>query len=259
MADLQMVSRESVVDDLRRFYDQEHIAVGAFACAHKDDCCADAARPLTHGAEAHVGTRYGEVLRVAVVSLDTGGGSDPIEKRTKIIEDLAGKKMNRHMTGTTTLLAALLGADIGDASPFPYFAMINAAKCAAHDERRDMVPASLYERCLPFGRSELDLLKPQVIVAQGNRARAVLPKGKRIDPKLLTDTIEREGLPAPVGTWLEALTNEYIRTVEVGENCAIALITPHPSARGGQWRRFASVNLAPVSWLVQILANALRL
>ncbi len=36
IGDLQMVSRESVVNNLWRFYDQEHPEVGAFACQHQD-------------------------------------------------------------------------------------------------------------------------------------------------------------------------------------------------------------------------------
>jgi uracil-DNA glycosylase len=255
----EALTRHEVVSRLRALYDEHHIAPGPhFACIHNDACTRDAGRPLTHGAEAHVGTRYGEVLRIAVVSLDTGGGSATIDRRTEIIESLEGRPLNPHMKGTTSLLKVLLEPEIGDSSPYPFFAMINAAKCAATDGKRDMVPATLYDRCRGYAQSELRLLEPHVVVAQGQRARAVLSprNGIPYDRVIATVTARLPSIPSPFASWLANLAREYLREVPLADHLVLALLTPHPSARAGQWQRFERLDLLPVAWLARAFVRA---
>jgi hypothetical protein len=245
--------RDRVVESLRVFYDRQGLSPGEkFCCPHAAECIRDAApRTLVHGAEAHVGTRYGAALRLVVISLDTGGGAATVEERTRMIEDLPGTRLNPHMRGTLEITAELLRPDISEEQPFPYFAMINAAKCSGDDSSMNMVPGSLYDRCRLFAWEELELLAPQVIVSQGRRARAVLPRGKR-PARGSVDVIARElGSQHWVAEWLWALTSRYLKWIPVSGTQALAVITPHPSARGGQWQRFAVLDMKALAWLVR--------
>jgi hypothetical protein len=248
-----MSLRERLADRLCAFYEQRGLSVGdKFSCVHAGDCIRDAGdRMLTHGAEAHLGTSYGTALRVVVVSLDTGGGSDDLENRTRIIENLPGTELNAHMRGTRAITRELLYPDIGEDEPYPYFAMINAAKCSGADRKRDMVPDTLYERCRPYALEELQLLAPEVVVTQGQRGRAVLPPGERPVRESVDALAHQLGTLDWVAEWLWALTSRYLKWISVGEGPALAVITPHPSARGGQWQRFAALDMGPLAWLVR--------
>jgi hypothetical protein len=248
-----MGMRRQVVEGLRVFYDERGLSPGpAFSCMHANDCIRDAeGRALAHGAEAHVGNSYGTALRVVVISLDTGGGSDDLENRTRIVEDLPAKQLNPHMRGTRAITRELLQPDIGESEPYPYFAMINAAKCSGADGKRDMVPATLYERCSPIALEELRLLAPEVVVTQGKLARSVLPRGERPAQESIDAIAKKLGTLDWMAEWLWRLTSRYLKWVSIGEVQALAVITPHPSARGGQWQRFAALDMRPLAWLAR--------
>ena len=61
-------STTTVVGELQAFYANKKLLVDHFDCPHSDACRQDAQCELRRGAEAHVGTLYGERLRVVVVS-----------------------------------------------------------------------------------------------------------------------------------------------------------------------------------------------
>ena len=60
------------VENLQAFYDREGLLVTDFKCMHASACADAAGGTLSRGAEAHVGSRYGEGLRVVVVSARAG-------------------------------------------------------------------------------------------------------------------------------------------------------------------------------------------
>ena len=69
---------QKYVEDLRKLYDDRKIGVSEnsppFSCCHLKSCKAAAKnRDLCLGAEAHVGEKYGDPIRLVVVSMDTGG------------------------------------------------------------------------------------------------------------------------------------------------------------------------------------------
>lgn len=249
-----MSQRELIFEQLHAFYRQRGLSADSFACQHATDRIRDAAPLLlAQGAEAHLGTRYGAALRVLVMSLDTGGSADTVAGRTSIIESLPGKQLNPHMRGTQAIAAELLRPDIGEEEPYPYFAMINAAKCSYDNGKMHMVPASLYERCRPFAWEELQLVAPEVIVTQGKRARDVLPSGKR-PTRTSVDSFAKEIGPLDwVADWLWALTCRCLKWIQVAGTDALTAVTPHPAAQGGQWQRFAALNMKPVAEPVRAL------
>lgn len=240
--------------DLKVFYSRECISVNSFSCPHQVSCDQAALpRLLTHGAEAHVGSRYGEINRVLVVSLDSRGDSLNLDDRRRQIESIATPE-NPHMWGTLRTLQALMGPEPNGMSPFVFFAMINAAKCSGSDKKGDMVPIVLYERCRAFARTEIEVLEPEVIVTQGLQARAAVNSKQRL-PAFRLDTVlaRLTGADPMLKTWLQALANEYLRILTIASQDVIVLDTPHPSARGGQWQRFDRLCLDTVSWIIREL------
>ena len=250
-------SASEVVDELRRFYDDNAIACGSFRCKHADECRTDMSRrPLVHGAEAHVGSRYGDMLRVVVVSLDTGGDATNMERRRETIETI-GDRPNRHMRGTIELLTALMPPSMRDESPLPYFAMTNACKCSANDGRRDMVGPELYERCRPFALKELVMLRPQIVVTQGDLAHAVVkPYQNEIDNADLKSVLNECGVAdPPASVWIKAMVREYLCSVSLESSNAVCMVTPHHASRGGQWPHFRRLMMEPIATIGRLLAE----
>ncbi len=243
--------------ELKDFYSRESIAVNSFNCSNKQKCIKAAkSRPLYHGAEAHVGSKYGEVLRIVVVALDTGHEPADLEQRRTIIECLWGKQLNPHMKGTTELIQGLLKGQLEEnTSPHPFYAMINAAKCSGADGKRDMVPDELYAHCRPFALKEIELLNPQLLVTQGKKAAAVLSAPQIPIEELITIvggiTEDRE-----IQQWLISFGRQYLRAYSLEEdNYVPVLEVPHPSSRNGSWTLFKNIALAPVLSLIKGLAE----
>ena len=103
---MDMNDPQIYVDSLRKLYDYRKIGVSkgkeTFACDHFA-CCSEAAakdkdRSLCKGAEAHVGEKYGNPIRIVFISLDTGGskrkfGAGLLERREDIKKTANGKKI----------------------------------------------------------------------------------------------------------------------------------------------------------------------
>ena len=164
------------------------------------------------------------------------------------------------MRGTKLTIEALLGPDLGGASPWPFFAMTNSAKCSGADDRGDKVPDPLYRRCRPFATAELRLLEPEVVVSQGAQARRVIEPILPVPEADVGRVLATLGLPdvSPVGSWVKAVADRYVGFTRVTGKNVIAMITPHPSDRGGRWQVFARVSLPVSSWLVRQLLSIWR-
>jgi hypothetical protein len=177
------MTRTQYGKELREYYDFNRIGVHPqspiFGCRYFDDCQKATQRKLRPGAEAHVGKKYGDPVRLLVISLDTGGGGNRLQgehllERCELIESIKKVKANPHMRGTISLLENLIRPAVQDFNLLQHFAMINAAKCAGYDDDKSMVPALLYQKCREFALGEISILDPQVIVTQGVKARDVL-------------------------------------------------------------------------------------
>ena len=268
------MSTKKYIERLHTFYGKKGLLVDNFHCQHSKVCGQNAKCGLYRGAEAHVGSRYGENLRVAVVSLDTGGDNPNMDSRRRQIEvehTLEGS--NPHMKGTTQLLTAIYGDCENFHEPFKLFAMTNAAKCSRTDKSdSSKVPWPLYKKCMEYVEPELECLSPELIVTQGNEAYwalrdLIVPQGKNEDywNQKSTDALSgthcqildswmAEMQPALVRDWLKALANEYLRIVRIGGNDVPMIKSIHPSARAGQWQRFTRIALQPVVAMAKHLA-----
>lgn len=241
---------------LRAFYDQAGIGVKSFTCPHQEFCTSAASpRPLSHGMEAHVGSKYGVSPRVVVVSLDSGGDSNDLRERREIIEGLVFQELNPHMKGTTELLEIILSYALpDDANPYEYFAMTNAAKCSGSDDSSDKVPWDLYKKCQHYSFRELEILEPDLIITQGNYAFSTLGTTQEFPLERVRAACNKMDISSFVQDWLIALTNEYLRVLIVKEVGPVTVLrTPHPSARDGRWQLFIRIAIRPLSELIKSL------
>ena len=200
-----------------------------------------------------MGSMYGRLPRVVVVSLDAGGETKSLREKRADVERVTMENGNPHMRGTITVLRALFG--LGEkVSPLPFCAITNAAKCTAGDGKRDMVPGALFVNCRALALAELEILIPQVVVTQGVQARSALSDVYDVPTPWLDAALGSLAVAQPpVQDWLRSLSDEYLCVWSCESTIAIVLRTPHPSARMGQWQQFARTSLGPLAWLVMAL------
>jgi hypothetical protein len=237
---------------LREFYDREKIAAKGFACPHQDFCesAAGAGKDaLSHGSEAYVGSRYGELTKVVVVALDAGGDSLDLAGRRIAFESTVESEAGPQQKGTLHLIRKLLSKELTGGSPIPFFAMIHAAKCSRTGKNEPM-PDEVFKQCRTFAKAELSFLEPDLIVTQGEPAQRVL------DEDFPEREVDVTGLLAPANTvgsaplfdfltldWLTTVSGRYLTCVRVAERNVYALHTPNPSDPLGRWLEFEKLHL----------------
>ena len=219
--------REEKSNRLIRFYQENNISCDNFNCNHSAECsCLANGRPLTRGAEPHLGTKYGEIAKIHVLSLDTGGGSENIEDRTFTIESVTHEIANPHMKGTVDILLDLFQAYKHDSiEVLKHFAMTNAAKCSATDDSSDKLPTQIYTICRPYHLKEIEDFCQQLTTS------SILVKS------------------------IKNILKKYVYRLFFGEKPAYLIKCPHPSARNGQWQLFRDISLPIVNLYVRHKIN----
>ena len=158
---------EQLKKKLQEYYESRGIIPGEqFCCKNQDKCPGE----LSRGMQCHIGSRYGEKMRIVVASMDCGnGGADTIEVRTeKVVSDAEGNERNPHMRGTFKSLALFFDEQAPN-NLVHYMAMINTCKCCGKDSPNHL-PEAYYRNCSEYTLSELLVLKPDVILFQGKFA-----------------------------------------------------------------------------------------
>ncbi len=162
-----------------------------FRCSNKDSCrdaCQDAQGNVHFLARIEgvtVSQYYRErnykghrIPRIVVVSLSA---PEPDFSSAENAESTERKPLNPHWRGTTTTVRSLLRAfielapaeDFGDESTRiieQLFVHVRTAKCYSSAGGRNQEPDIVYQNCGPYLGTELRILKPDVIVTQGNHA-----------------------------------------------------------------------------------------
>jgi len=258
-----MSSSLKYTNNLQSFYDLNKITVKNFNCKHKNECvAASSPRELHHGAEAHIGTHYGKkpILNIVIVSLDTGHESADLSKRRERVESATMDGANPHMRGTISLVQKILANEIPEnANIHQYYSMVNSAKCSGKDGKSNMVKSELYKNCLEYTFQEVELLKPQLLVAQGVKAGNVFKSFDLSEFISVEDFLETRGENKKTSSWICSIVNEYVKAVELKSGKYIPILkTPHPAARGGQWQLFQRLSLDPVVWFIHQLIESIR-
>ena len=210
---------EQLKKKLKEYYESRGIIPGEqFCCKNQDKCPGE----LSRGMQCHIGSRYGEKMRIVVASLDCGnGGADTIKDRIdKVVYDAENKdnKRNPHMRGTFKSLALFFDEQAPN-NLVHYMAMINTCKCCSKTSP-DHLPEKYYRNCSEYTLSELLVLKPDVILFQGKFA----PIGCQ-DYLSEIESIDDEEV------------RQNLRLFRYQDILCYAVICIHPAARGRQIQR----------------------
>ena len=156
-----MTSFNSLKEELQAYYNDERIVPGdGFACKNMGQCSGNFER----GMQCHIGSKYGEKIRILVASLDCGyGGKGTIEERTdKVVSDADEKKRNPHMRGTFQALSYFLD-DKEPSVLVHYMVMTNTCKCCRKESTSQM-SYKYFWNCRDHTLAEISIIKPQIIL-----------------------------------------------------------------------------------------------
>jgi hypothetical protein len=219
---------------LRDYYDANGIGALTFACRHHDRCAAESPG-FTTAKEAYVGPEYeaGMLPRLLFLSLDSGSADSA--PATKTLEanrewmrgaNVASFPKGRHWSETHELACCLLRPfkpDLTVATIGPYFAHTNSAKCCLNNPGHAVASETLFRSCRAFIPGEIRILRPDILVTQGDYARDAVVGAFEVEAQLA----------GPKGSVLCRAT--ILRVTPTQR--AIWFHSYHPSAYGLYWRQ----------------------
>ena len=180
-----------MLSSLAAYYGAKGIAPEDFRCHHVAECSAESPR-FTTAKASFVGTEYekGNGPRLLFLSLDSGSAEvDPRRKTIEAVryrelrENVAALHKNKHWYRTHELAWVLLRhfhPRLTIDTTSPYFAHVNSAKCCQNKHQRGKANRTLFANCREFIPGELAILRPEIIVTQGDEARDVVVKACQI-------------------------------------------------------------------------------
>lgn len=182
--------------ELHDYYRTQGIHPLDFRCPHYGDCSAGG-NAFTTSKMTYVGSEYekGTLPRLLFLSLDSGSAdADPHERTLEAVRRqeehaydeavVAQLPKARHWYRTHQMAWTILRRfepSLTLASAKPYWAHANSAKCCQNNPGRSEAHARLFRNCKPYVQGELELLRPEILVTQGAKARDVVASLPRID------------------------------------------------------------------------------
>lgn len=228
----------AMIDSLEDFYRRSGILASDFRCAHADACRAGCDN-FTAAKSSFVSSGYesGELPRLLFLSLDAGDAYKDESKRTplgvrELEEDrqLSTLRKGKHWYLTHELAWYILREfkeDLQIETAKGYFAHANSAKCSMGKSQNAMADYRLYENCREYLKPELDILRPDIVVTQGDRAKTSF---------LSTATVvERLG--------------EFAAVVNLSGRRVFWLHTYHPRYFGGFYRQRKKKGDDALGWI----------
>lgn len=176
---------ETMFQRLSRYYQDNGILSTSFTCPHKEECSGGSPK-FTGPKSAFVSTGYenksGGFPRLLFLSLDSGSGDKDHRKRLpkvlrqqeEVERDVLALPKHKHWYRTHELAWYILkrfrpGIRLEEAKG--YFAHANSAKCCMNKPQRKQADKILFKNCRKYLQGELEILRPEVIVTQGNKAK----------------------------------------------------------------------------------------
>ncbi|MDD4019522.1 MAG: hypothetical protein RBU24_10605 [Kiritimatiellia bacterium] len=162
-------------------------------CYCKTDCSQNGA--IYGPRDPEFGGRYGDKLQVAVLSLDPGELYGPqTVQRTMPLPSIKLHK-NKHWYRTLEIVHSIvkdhpndptIKKDVLDAIHF--FCHLNSARCSQNKVGNEKANNLLFEKCRPFVIEELKILKPDILITQGDEAEIIASNFTAIHSEVLLGT-----------------------------------------------------------------------
>lgn len=173
-----------MLEQLETYYRSEGILATNFVCPHETEC-RGVSEIFTGPKSAFVGSGYerGDLPRLLFLSLDAGWASTTAEDRlpTAVRDELEHeygnrlpKKRHLHWYRTYELAWYILrqfDPALKMEQVNQYFAHANSAKCCQNKPDGSQADAKLFNNCRGYLAGELQVLRPHVVVTQGNWAK----------------------------------------------------------------------------------------
>lgn len=235
---------ESMLDRLDQYYQTQGISAVGFNCKHREACSALCAPgQMITAQEAYVGPMYEEGIlpRLLFVSSDTSaqwfqGHPEWVTLRATrktVLDDRLTNcpNSNTHWHQTHAWAQALLAPyaknrldkDISIDGITEYFSHTHSTRCKDSSIGTNEGNYRMTIKCREFLKGEIEILCPDIIVAQGARARSSLCN--------IVPVIQHVPMPEYPETFYEIVQLE-------GNHRAIKVVAKHPCARGRNgWKR----------------------
>jgi len=204
----------------------------AFECKHKQECRGTSDR-FVSARMPGIGVRYLEsgTPRLVVISLDPGAEKQDAHREIRLQTSAnfdKGADRNRHWYQTHEMVATVLSRfdpDLTPAMATEHFAHVNSAKCCLNLPGHKQAPLRVFMNCRWYLPGEIRVLKPQIILTQGDRARNALRGGFAVLRDPTPEACGQDGHKC----WARviALSADYR---------ALWLHTYHPNQKGGLYR-----------------------
>lgn len=177
-----------MIRELAKYYEEKGILSTKFNCPLLSECSCGNPRNLIKSKSAYIGKYYEDhkLPRILFLSLDMGSDKDFETEEKRTPEGVRKIEENRHWTSLPPLLhwfethyfaqkiAQTLGFNFQVNEINHIFAHTNSAKCCENKESNDMSSKTLYKNCKQFIKGELEILDPEILVAQGGEAEKAL-------------------------------------------------------------------------------------
>ncbi len=167
---------------LAGFYRRNGILSTSFKCAYKSQCRGGNPK-FTGPKSAFVSAGYeaGKLPRLLFLSLDSGSAklknADKLPRAVRARMqgvDVSSMHKGKHWYRTHELAWYILKPFMPDLTieeTKKYFAHANAAKCCMNKSGNKKADAVLFQNCRGYLKGELSILRPEIIVTQGDEAK----------------------------------------------------------------------------------------
>ena len=175
--------KKPLLQKLEEYYRSQSIYSLDFRCSYFEDC-SSGCDSFTEAKSAFVSSGYEQhdFPRFVVLSADPGSGwSDPDQRTPEFVRyheeeiyRLEEGRINQHWYQTHNLVYQLIKPfkpDIRIEDAKHYFAHVNSAKCSVNNPQRAQAGDRLFKNCYRYVKGEIEVLEPDVIISQGDKAK----------------------------------------------------------------------------------------
>ena len=249
----QEVGMKDYAKIVKEYYTLKDIGVKNFRCPYLCDCEQSVyPQRIYRQAETHIGSNYGEKVRVVVVI--NGHGQNPHDldnhrKEVEYLDTLPDIELTPQMLGIKQVLRELLDFVVPDTRQIhSYYALTNIANCSLEENTQSIVPVKMYRNCFKYLVDELFLLEPHLIVTIGSISSSALGKLSEVSREVIDFALGNDDMAKDTYETLIQHTKKYLRTLNYKNGTfSYVLNLPNPECQGA-WRSFMAYEMQRLSY-----------